>query len=119
MQYIQIDNVSYYIDMDAASDYILRSVGDESTVTQSYSMDGDKWTPVSREVIEGRNVVNSSVVGVRYELITKMIDLVCLPTIVSDDGYSAVTTNLESLSMGQRVALNTLIKYGIIKDAEE
>ena len=123
---IKIKNLDgiYYFDLEAYIDFITNVTSAErpsnSVITETYSEDAqgdeDEMSMVTKEIVEtkGNGGGNEFFHETRYKIISDLMNFLLYYT--SDgDTYD----DDENLSMGQKLAFNTLIKYGILKEKKE
>jgi len=123
---IKIKNLGgiYYFDLEAYIDFITNVTSAErpsnSVITETYSEDAqgdeDEMSMVTKEIVEtkGNGGGNEFFHETRYKIISDLMNFLLYYT--SDgDTYD----DDENLSMGQKLAFNTLIKYGILKEKKE
>lgn len=114
----------YYFDLERYIDFIANVTSAErpsnSVITETYSEDAqneeDEMTMVTKEIVEtkGNGGGNEFFHETRYKIISDLVNFLLYYT---SDGE--VYDDNETLSMGQKLAFNTLIKYGILKKKEE
>ncbi len=115
----------YYFDLEKYIEFITNvSVSERpsnSVITETYSegpqTDDDEMSLVTKEIVEtkGNGGGNEFFHETRYKIISDLINFLLYYTSDSTDAYD----DDENLSMGQKLAYNTLIKYGILKKIEE
>ena len=114
----------YYFDLERYIDFITNVTSAErpsnSVITETYSEDAqndeDEMSMVTKEIVEtkGNGGGNEFFHETRYKIISDLMNFLLYYT---SDGE--VYDDNESLSMGQKLAFNTLLKYGILKKKEE
>ena len=114
----------YYFDLERYIDFITNVTSAErpsnSVITETYSEDAqneeDEMSMVTKEIVEtkGNGGGNEFFHETRYKIISDLVNFLLYYT---SDGE--VYDDNENLSMGQKLAFNTLIKYGILKKKEE
>ena len=114
----------YYFDLERYIDFITNVTSAErpsnSVITETYSEDAqndeDEMSMVTKEIVEtkGNGGGNEFFHETRYKIISDLMNFLLYYT---SDGE--VYDDNESLSMGQKLAFKTLLKYGILKKKEE
>lgn len=123
---IQIKNLGgvYYFDLERYIDFITNVTTAErpsnSVITETYSeanqTDEDEMNLVTKEIVEtkGNGGGNEFFHETRYKIISDLVNFLLYYTSDSNETYD----DDENLSMGQKLAYNTLIKYGILRKEE-
>ena len=107
----RVDGTVYTVDMDRFMDFVA-GIDDEeyrnTTVTQTYARDpgDDEMSLLSKEIMENRLNANDSMVQIRYDFAKTLLDNVM--------GVASTENTSSSLTFGQKLAINTLVDYGII-----
>lgn len=115
---ISINGKYYKIDMDSVMAWVTetpsteRSIGTITTLT--YQSVDDNGELVEKEVSESKNSLNEALNNVRYDFVRILINTIF--TVYSNSINEMVTVSLDDLSFGQKIAFNTLLDKGIIKE---
>lgn len=114
---IEIDGKYYVIDMDKMMAWVSETPSTEKNIniitTMSYPITNDDDEEiVEKEVSETKSSLNETMNNVRYDFIRNMISTL-FSTFTNDIG-EIVTTSLNGLSFGQKIAFNTLYYKRII-----
>ena len=127
LNYIELDGAYYALDMDALSSYIVGSDNEkviERTKNEQWvSSDNNKDNEmrlVTKDITETSSSRKDEHAPFRAEIAKMMLTLIMYP-IVGENGEARDLTRLDvnSMSVGQVLAFNTLINEGIIKEIEE
>jgi len=115
---IEFGNVFYSIDLDAYENAIkIKDSDPTETVTKtSYNQDGEI---VTKEVLETRKERTLEVDSTKYELIRALLEVVLDD--VEDDMDDSLGSDraLAKRPLSYRIAFNTLLTYGILKEVED
>ena len=115
---ISINGKYYKIDMDSVMAWVTetpsteRSIGTITTLT--YQSVDDNGELVEKEVSESKNSLNEALNNVRYDFVRILINTIF--TVYSNSINEMVTVSFDDLSFGQKIAFNTLLDKGIIKE---
>lgn len=114
---IEIDGKYYVIDMDKMMAWVSETPSTEKNIniitTMTYPItNDDEEEIVEKEVSENKSSLNEIMNNVRYDFIRSMISTL-FSTFTNDMG-EIVTTSLNGLSFGQKIAFNTLYYKKII-----
>lgn len=107
------DNEYLYLDLDEVNKWIFineKDVSDEK-VDEMYNSD-KKLTEMV--VSKGNNIDKYS--NIRYDIIKEMLTTIYTSGITSEQGDIKVEDNIERISIGARIALNSLLNKGLLKD---
>jgi hypothetical protein len=117
MDAIQIDGVCYRVDMDNLMKWVSETPSNEknilTTTTLNYpNMGEDENELIEKEISESKALLNDTLNNVRYDIVRTMIN-----TLFSNEreNMSGVSNNtLRDMSIGQKIAFNTLLYKNII-----
>ena len=117
----------YYIDIDSCLNFVSNVGSNErlsnSVITSTYSedpqMSDDEMTIVTKEIVEskGNGGGNDFFHHVRYEMVKWLIN--SLTNYYSNEGVFLSYEDNGELTLAQKLAFNTLVKYGIIVKVEK
>ena len=121
--YVEIDGAFYVLDLDALCKYI---VGDDNekiiqkTKTEQWVMPEDEKIKdmelVTKEITESSSARKDEHAPFRAEIAKMMLQLIMYPT-VGDNGETKELKSFSGvLTVGQAIAVNTMIREGIIKE---
>ena len=124
--YVEIDGTYYVLDMEALSRYIISNdngmVVERTKSEQWVASDNPKSKEmelVTKDITETSQARKDEHAPFRAEVAKMLLSLVMYPT-VGDNGESIPFKSLsDSMSMGQVIAFNTLLREGIIKEIIE
>jgi hypothetical protein len=115
---IEFGNVFYSIDLDAYENAIKIKDSDptESVTKTCLNSDGDV---VSKEILETKKERTLEVDSTKYELIRALLEVVLDD--VEDDMDDSLGSDraLAKRPLSYRIAFNTLLTYGILKEQDE
>ncbi len=114
---IQIDGACYRVDMDNLMKWVSETPSNEknilTTTTLNYpNMGEDENELIEKEISESKASLNDTLNNVRYDIVRTMIN-----TLFSNEreNMSGVSNNtLRDMSIGQKIAFNTLLHKNII-----
>lgn len=114
---IEIDGKYYIIDMDKLMEWIVETPSSEKNIntitTMSYPItNDDEEEIVEKEVSETKSTLNETMNNVRYDFVRNMISTIF--TTFTNDMNQILTSGLNDLSFGQKIAFNTLLYKKII-----
>ncbi len=111
---IDIDGVIYKIDIDALMVWVSETPSSEKNIstitTLNYPLSDEDI--IEKEVSESKATLNDTMNNIRYDLIRNLINT--LFTTYND----VVTYSLKDLTVGQKIAFNTLFAKNIIKEVK-
>ena len=111
---IDIDGVIYKIDIDALMAWVSETPSSEKNIstitTLNYPLSDEDI--IEKEVSESKATLNDTMNNIRYDLIRNLINT--LFTTYND----IVTYSLKDLTIGQKIAFNTLFAKNIIKEVK-
>lgn len=111
---IDIDGVIYKIDIDALMAWVSETPSSEKNIstitTLNYPLSDEDI--IEKEVSESKATLNDTMNNIRYDLIRNLINT--LFTTYTD----VVTYSLKDLTVGQKIAFNTLFAKNIIKEVK-
>ena len=115
---LEFGGVAYYLDFDGLQN-ILKSDPDleqrevtETETTTTYIQGGVEKTEITeRTYYKGREIDLS-----RYETYRAMLEILLNYTSEDDDGTLGVERALYNAPLPFKIAFNTLVKYGILKE---
>ena len=111
---IDIDGVIYKIDIDALMAWVAETPSCEKNIstitTLNYPLTDEDI--IEKEVSESKATLNDTMNNIRYDLIRNLINT--LFTNIND----VVTYSLKDLTVGQKIAFNTLFAKNIIKEVK-
>ena len=111
---IDIDGVIYKIDIDALMAWVSETPSSEKNIstitTLNYPLSDEDI--IEKEVSESKATLNDTMNNIRYDLIRNLINT--LFTTYND----VVTFSLKDLTVGQKIAFNTLFAKNIIKEVK-
>ena len=111
---IDIDGVIYKIDIDALMAWVSETPSSEKNIstitTLNYPLSDEDI--IEKEVSESKVTLNDTMNNIRYDLIRNLINT--LFTTYND----VVTYSLKDLTVGQKIAFNTLFAKNIIKEVK-
>ena len=111
---IDIDGVIYKIDIDALMAWVSETPSSEKNIstitTLNYPLTDEDI--IEKEVSESKATLNDTMNNIRYDLIRNLINT--LFTTYND----VVTFSLKDLTVGQKIAFNTLFTKNIIKEVK-
>lgn len=111
---IDIDGVIYKIDIDALMAWVSETPSSEKNIstitTLNYPLSDEDI--IEKEVSESKATLNDTMNNIRYDLIRNLINT--LFTTYND----VVTYSLKDLTVGQKIAFNTLFAKNIIKEVK-
>lgn len=111
---IDIDGVIYKIDIDVLMAWVAETPSCEKNIstitTLNYPLSDEDI--IEKEVSESKATLNDTMNNIRYDLIRNLINT--LFTTYND----IVTYSLKDLTIGQKIAFNTLFAKNIIKEVK-
>lgn len=111
---IDIDGVIYKIDIDVLMAWVAETPSCEKNIstitTLNYPLTDEDI--IEKEVSESKATLNDTMNNIRYDLIRNLINT--LFTTYND----VVTYSLKDLTIGQKIAFNTLFAKNIIKEVK-
>ena len=111
---IDIDGVIYKIDIDVLMAWVAETPSCEKNIstitTLNYPLTDEDI--IEKEVSESKATLNDTMNNIRYDLIRNLINT--LFTTYND----IVTYSLKDLTIGQKIAFNTLFAKNIIKEVK-
>ena len=111
---IDIDGVIYKIDIDVLMAWVAETPSCEKNIstitTLNYPLSDEDI--IEKEVSESKATLNDTMNNIRYDLIRNLINT--LFTTYND----VVTYSLKDLTVGQKIAFNTLFAKNIIKEVK-
>ena len=111
---IDIDGVIYKIDIDVLMAWVSETPSCEKNIstitTLNYPLSDEDI--IEKEVSESKATLNDTMNNIRYDLIRNLINT--LFTTLND----VVTYSLKDLTVGQKIAFNTLFAKNIIKEVK-
>ena len=113
---IDIDGIIYKLDIDALMAWVSETPSSEKNIstitTLNYPLTDESEEIVEKEVSESKTALNDTMNNIRYDLIRNLINT--LFTNIND----IVTYSLKDLTIGQKIAFNTLFAKNIIKEVK-
>ena len=113
---IDIDGIIYKLDIDALMTWVSETPSSEKNIstitTLNYPLTDESEEIVEKEVSESKTALNDTMNNIRYDLIRNLINT--LFTNIND----VVTYSLKDLTVGQKIAFNTLFAKKIIKEVK-
>jgi len=115
--YLDFGGANYYIDFDELDEFLFVDIEgkevSETEVRTIYTKDGE---PNGNEVTVKTSINEKEINGVRYEIITGMIQAILdARDGDDDDDLLGAKIALEKAPLAYKLAFNTLMKYKIIK----
>lgn len=119
----------YYLDLDRYMSFIAEVSSSErltnSVITSTYSddmPDGDDMSMMTKEIVEskGNGAGNELFHQIRYEILKSLV--ASLTTGYTNDGLPVSSRDDETVileTVEQKLAFNTLVKYGILAQIKE
>ena len=111
---IDIDGIIYKLDIDALMAWVSETPSSEKNIstitTLNYPLSDEDI--IEKEVSESKATLNDTMNNIRYDLIRNLINT--LFTTYND----VVTYSLKDLTVGQKIAFNTLFAKNIIKEVK-
>lgn len=111
----QIDGQVFKIDMNALMDWVSSNPISErniiTTTTLSYPIVDEEDDMVEKEVTENKTSLNDVFNNIRYDFVKSLLNVI-FTTYTNEIGEPII--NVNNLTIGQRIALNTLIDNKII-----
>ena len=116
---IDFGGITYYIDIDAFDDVVALKNNSEKIVTTHLRKTYNQFN----EIIETREFITSTdrdreLNTARYEILRTMLEVI-VDTGDDFDDSLGIDRALESSTLGFKLAFNTLLQYGILKQKEE
>jgi len=118
MNYIRIGNKRLRLDLDAMTKVVSIELSEEekckneSSTTQNFNGDGEL---IGTTVITNTFTSERQVDTTRYETIRTMLDIVLTYDEILDDKLG-FDRGVESLPINIKIAINTLLRYGILTE---
>lgn len=117
MEYYQINNKIYYLNLDNLFKMVTETPSNEkpvnTTITQYYGGEGDNVS----EIVESKNNLNEVMNNVRYDMIKYLISQLFVNNFTMG-GEPHNIVRLIDLSFAQGLCFNTLIEYKILSEIE-
>jgi hypothetical protein len=111
----------YYIDINAI-EKVIKPVGIEPTdkiIEREEKVILDpNGTPVSTEITEVSRERGREIDGAKYDIIRMMLEIVMDGTEETDDTSLGAERALDKTSLSFKIAFNTLLTYGVLKEQE-
>lgn len=110
---VQLDGEYPYIDMEAVFDFIFAK-SSENPVKDIESIVDNK-----KNVVQETTIIRNSedkYANIRYDLIKEMLINVYNCGVESEEGSIKYVQNLDEISIGSKLAYNTLTEAGLIKN---
>ena len=111
---IDIDGVIYKIDIDALMAWVSETPSSEKNIstitTLNYPLTDEDI--IEKEVSESKATLNDTMNNIRYDLIRNLINT------FTNNINDVVTYSLKDLTVGQKIAFNTLFAKNIIKEVK-
>ena len=118
---LDIDGVIYKIDIDALMAWVSETPSSERNVntitTLNYPLTDEGEEIVEKEVSENKTTLNDTMNNIRYDLIKNLINTLFI--MHTDETYTTSPFNLSGLTVGQKIAFNTLFAKNIIKEVKK
>lgn len=116
--YLEIGGKYYAMDIDKIIEFVTANCDSvDQEINQKYGLVDGQFQLTTKEVKETKEGDNSTAMTCRYNIITNTLALILTPT--TDVGDEIMNLgDLTSLTIGQRIAFNTLIGMGIIYEIE-
>ena len=115
---IDIDGVIYKLDIDALMAWVSETPSSEKNIstitTLNYPLSDEDI--IEKEVSESKATLNDTMNNIRYDLIKNLINT--LFTTYTNNLNDIVTYSLKDLTIGQKIAFNTLFAKNIIKEVK-
>jgi hypothetical protein len=116
---IEFGGTIYHIDLDAYGDTIKLNNYDPrelliESVTKTTTDESGKV--ISTEVLETKRERGADIDSTKYELVRVLIDVLMDDVGEDDDDTLGVDRALEKRALSYRIAFNTLMEYGILKE---
>lgn len=114
---IDIDGKFYRIDMDAVMKWVSETPSSEKNIntitTLTYPMiEGEEV--VEKEITENKSTLNDIMNNVRYDFFRILLNTLFMP--LTNEINQMVTFSLADMSIGQKLAFNTLLAKHIITE---
>ena len=117
MTYYQIDDKTYYFNLDTLFALVCDSPNSEKLVNTTITEYYGEGSNNGKEIVESRSSLNETMNNVRYDFV-KYLTSCLLSNGFNADGSPLSVMHLKDLSMGQVLCLNTLIEYKILCEVE-
>lgn len=120
---IEVDGKYYFIDMDKVMSWVSETPNSERNIstmtTLSYPIVGNDESEITtsvveKEVSESKNSLNETFNNMRYDFLRILLNTILTP--YTDAMGKIYPMRFEDLTLGQRLAFNTLIKRDIIRE---
>lgn len=116
---IEFGGITYYVDIDAFDEVVaLKNASDKIVTTHIRRTFDNENNLVETREFTTSNDREREVNTARYEILRTMLEVV-VDTGDDFDDSLGVDRALESTTLGFKLAFNTLLNYGIIKEIEE
>ena len=118
--YLEFGGKNYFIDFENLDDFLwVDDLDREVSETEIIIRKNENDEVVNSEEIRRENINQKEINGVRYEIITGMIQTVLEHSAGDDDDdLLGAKRALEKMPFAYKLAFNTLIKYEIIKEVK-
>ena len=110
---IAVDGDYSYIDMEAIFDFIFEK-SNENPIKDVESIMDDKKKLIQQTTIERNS--EDKYANIRYDLVKEMLLNVYNSGIESEEGNIKYVQNLDEISIGSKLAYNSLSQAGFIKN---
>jgi hypothetical protein len=116
--YLEFGGNYYYIDFDGLDKFLwIKDNDKEVSDTEHRTIYTAEGEPNGSEIVKKISINEKEINGVRYELITSMLQTVLdFSDGDDDDDLLGAKKALEKMPFAYKLAFNTLIKYNIIKE---
>lgn len=117
--YFKFGDYTYTLDMEKFMEFVMDIAQDEfyknTTLTQTYAVEpgDDDISLISKEIMENRLNGNDTSANLRYDFAKTLLE----SALKENDGLSAFDEG--QMSFGQKLAINSLIDAGIIRQEKE
>lgn len=115
---IEINGKYYRIDMDALMAWVTKTPSTEkniSTVTTiTYPITDEGEDLSEKEISESKSTLNETMNQVRYDFVKNLLNTIL--TAFTTNTNTILTVTLDDLSLGQKIAFNTLLSANIITE---
>ena len=117
---IDIDGKFYKIDMDAVMKWVSETPSSEKNIntitTLTYPIiEGEEV--VEKEITENKSTLNDIMSNVRYDFFRILLNTLFIP--LTNEINQMVTFSLADMSIGQKLAFNTLLAKQIITEVTD
>lgn len=115
---IKIDGITYYLDTNEIINFITKNnkTDNKVKIITKEEIFSDVKSDAIQTTITSTDDWDDSVQTIRYDLIKTMLDTLFNSGVESKDGDVFYTDNVDDLSLGVKIILNTLSQESILVD---